>query len=130
MFYKIVEVSTATKTGETYVLVHFWEQAPRRNEPPVLVNDFIMTLREDVVATLRKNIANYWTRAQAHGWRGDHSSAEAVTSGDFWEGEKLMRRKGAPLPGVTVRDGGDPHGILRRPDVQQLRGKTVEGWLH
>lgn len=48
MRYRIDEISNEVSTGETYVLVSFWETEASRlaGDPPYLVNDFLMTLRD------------------------------------------------------------------------------------
>jgi hypothetical protein len=155
MFYKIVEIATAERVCETYVLVHFWEteQDVTRGNPPVLINDFIMGLRptatrlkegleatngvevrpedletveRDVPGEMRENILAYWQRATAKGWRGDHSAAGARTTQPFSENGCVLRREGAKITEPIERDQSDPHGILERPDVQALRGQTFE----
>ncbi len=49
MRYRIDEVSNEVTTGETYVVVSFWNTEAGRlaGEPPTLVNDFLMTLRDE-----------------------------------------------------------------------------------
>ena len=124
MFYRIVEVSTATASGHTYVLVDFWPSraAFERDDALVLTNDFLMQLRptgtrlidednpalgsvpfdRDLPAEIRANIEAYWERAQARGDRGS----------------KVDPR--------IQRDESDPHGVLARTDVKALRGVGVE----
>ena len=145
MLYKIIEVSTAKPARETYVLVHFWldKKAYDDGKPPYLINDFIMALRpmgaeapdeisppqpveRDVVKELRANIRAYWKRAQAKGWRGDHSAAAATSSEGFWEGKRLVRPKGKAVVSPFARDTSDPHKILERDDVKELPGSTEE----
>lgn len=46
MFYKIVDIKTIEETEQLYVLVHFWD-APANfqlGEPPILINDFFMSV--------------------------------------------------------------------------------------
>jgi len=145
VIYKIIEVSTAKPVGETYVLVHFWldKKAYDDGKPPYLINDFIMALRpmgaeapdeisppqpveRDVVKELRANIRAYWERAQAKGWRGDHSAATPVAGADFYEGAALLRPKGKAVVNPFARDMSDPHKILERDDVKELPGSTEE----
>lgn len=145
MLYKIIEVSTAKAVGETYVLVHFWldKKAYEDSKPPHLINDFIMQLRptgfvrpdedsppqltqRDVVGEMRANILAYWQRAQARGWRGDHSTAKATTTADFWEGTRLVRPEGKLVHGKVARNTSDPHKILERNDVKELPGGITE----
>jgi hypothetical protein len=139
MFYKIVEIATAKKARETYVLVHFWEKAQdmARGKPPVLINDFVMALRptvlteageteRDVPGELRANILAYWQRAQKRGWRGDHSSAAARATQPFTEKGQVLRPVGTMIVMPIERDLSDPQGILKRPDIQALRDQTFE----
>jgi hypothetical protein len=138
MIYKIVEIATAKQARETYVLVHFWEKAADvGRKPPVLINDFIMSLRPtiateagevecDVPGALRENILAYWERAQKHGWRGDHSSAVGRATQAFTEKGRVLRPVGTMIVAPIERDQSDPQGILKRPDVQALRDQTFE----
>jgi len=138
MFYKIVEIATAKQARETYVLVHFWEKAADvARKPPVLINDFIMSLRSatlteageverDVPGDLRANILAYWERAQKRGWRGDHSSAVGRATQAFTEKGRVLRPVGTMIVAPIERDQSDPPGILKRPDVQALRDQIFE----
>ena len=146
MFYKIVELSTDKRSGHTYVLVHFWERQAlyREGKPPTRINDFLMQLRptgvravanasgglkskggpfidpstlgfdrlvpeweketynRDLPAEIMSNIEAYWARAKMKDYPANHSNAR------------------------IQRDNRDPHGVLARPDVMELRDKEVD----
>lgn len=148
LYPKIVELSTDKATGETFVLVHFWksEAARARRDKPFLINSHVMHLRptgerpidpnnpgagkevydRDVVAQIMYNIRRYVAAAEQCGYEGDHSSADAVTSEAFFEGGKMIRRKGMPLREPNQRDESDPLDILAKPEVAALRGKDID----
>lgn len=125
---KIVEVSTDQKTGETYVLVHFWRtKAGRtRGDRPFLIEDFIMRLRlgGDLPAEIRANIGRFIRDAERYAYAGDNSS-QAARGGAFSAHGKLVRPEGTPIQAV-VRDTSDPHGVLAEPEVAALPGKDID----
>lgn len=145
---KIVEVTTDKKTGGTYVLARFWKTkaARTRDDKPFLTNDHIMQLRPtgtrlidgerpslgsevyevDVAAEIRAQVHAYAARAEKHGYAGDHSSANAVTTDAFSIKGVVQRRKGAPVVEPRARDESDPHGVLAKPEVVALRGKDID----
>lgn len=145
---KIVEVTTDQKTGETYVLVEFWgtKAARTRDDPPFLIEDFIIPLRptglrpidpdnpalgmevydRDLVAEIEDHIRRYIVRAEEHGYVGDNTSANATTAGPFSVGGVVVREKGKLLREPRLRDESDPHGILAKPEVVALRGKDID----
>ncbi len=49
MFYKIAEMGTHQKSDRTYLLVEFWRSKADYDmrQPPYLVNDFLMALRQN-----------------------------------------------------------------------------------
>lgn len=49
MFYKIAEIGTHQKSDRTYLLVEFWHSKADYDagQPPYLVNDFLMSLRQN-----------------------------------------------------------------------------------
>ena len=145
---KIVEVSTDKKTVETYVLVKFWKTkaARTRGDKPFLTNDLILDVRPtgtrlidperpslgsevyevDVAAEIRAQVHAYAARAEKLGYAGDHSSANAVTTDAFSIKGVVQRRKGAPLLEPRERDESDPHGVLAKQEVKDLRGKKID----
>lgn len=127
---KIIEVSTDKATGCVYVLVHFWKTkaARGRRDKPFLINDFVMVLNptSNVEAQIMSNIWSYAERAEECGYKGDHSTANAITTDSFSEGGKEIRRKGAPVREPRQRDQSDPHGILAKPEVAALPGKDID----
>jgi hypothetical protein len=125
----IVEVSTDTATGGTYVLARFWKTkaARGRRDKPFLVNDFVLDMTGvDPEPEIRAQVHAYAARAEVHGYEGDHSSANAVTSEAFSVNGVEQRRKGAMVPGARARDESDPHGVLAKPEVQELIGKDID----
>ncbi len=125
---KIIEVTTEKKTGETYVLVHFWrtKAARTRGDLPFLIEDFIMRLRPggDLPAEIRANIGNFIRDAERYGYEGDNSSRTA-SGGAFSAHGKTVRVAGTPIQAV-VRDVSDPHGVLAKPEVAALPGKDID----
>lgn len=145
---RIDEVATDATTGETYVLVRFWKSkaARARDDPPFLTEDFVMQLRptgerlidednpalgketfdRDLEAEIQQNIWNYAERAERLGYEGDNTSGDAVTAGAFSIGGKVIREAGKLIPGHRKRDESDPHGVLAKPEVKELRDKDID----
>ncbi len=122
MYYRINEVSTIAATGNTYVHVDFWRRKSQfdRGEPPFLTNDFMMHLRPDQDPNTRQAmldaIVAYWGRATRSGFSGDHTG----------DPTKPLKRKGqlvrqASTTRTPTRDNSDPHGVLAKPEVTDLR---------
>lgn len=125
---KIIEVTTDQKTGETYVLTHFWrtKAARTRGDSPFLIEDFIMRLRPggDLPAEIRANIGRFIRDAERYGYEGDNSSQSAV-GGLFSARGKVVRPKDTPIE-ARLRDTSDPHGVLAKPEVAALPGKDID----
>lgn len=139
MHYEIVEISTETRTEHTYVLVHFWASRADaiRNEPPILVNDFLMQLRSTAERVVTDEQGRY-KRTD-----GVFVAPEDVTGKEEWIRETVKQDvpakiienieryiaraetrgdRGNHLDHRNIRDMRDPHHILERVDVRALRG--------
>ncbi|MHC4066738.1 MAG: hypothetical protein ACYSUI_19860 [Planctomycetota bacterium] len=126
---KIDEISTATATGGTFVLARFWKTraARTRGDKPFLTNSFVLDTTGVVPEEeIRKQVHAYAERAETLGYAGDHSAASATAGDAFFEGGKEIRRAGAGVLEPTQRDESDPHGVLARPEVQDLIGKDID----
>jgi hypothetical protein len=127
---RIVEISTDKKTGCPFFLVHLWKTKAARTsrDKPYLINSHVMALNlgGDLKAQIMANIRRYAKAAEECGYRGDHSAANAVTADAFFEGDRMISRKGMPLREPTQRDQSDPHGILAKPEVAALRNKDLD----
>jgi hypothetical protein len=130
LYPRIVEVSTDKKTGLPFFLIHFWKTkaARTRRDEPYLINSHVMALRltDELEPQIMSNIRRYARAAEECGYRGDHSTANAITADAFFEGDKMISRKGMPLREPTQRDQSDPHGILANPEVAALPGKDID----
>lgn len=146
MFYKIVELANAKKTGHLYVLVHFWPDKKAYGKPPVLINDFLMQLRPtstQVVTDDRgylRTVSGRWVRvgARVQDYPDDPWERETVDvdlvggiKGNieaYWRRAQARGEEGdhsAPAFRSIERDNKDPHGVLK-PEVVALRGAEVE----
>ncbi len=120
MYYRINEVSTIAATGNTFVHVDFWRRKSQFDaaEPQFLTNDFHMHLRpaqHDSRQVILDAIVAYWGRARRAGFSGDHTE----------DATKPLKRNGQLVRQATstivVRDNSDPHGVLAKSEVTELR---------
>lgn len=145
---KIIEISTDEETGETYVLVEFWQTRAARGqgERPFLREDFVNMLRlvgeRDIDpddpskgketfprsprAEIREYIRIYIEEAERLGYAGDNTSRSGKTQDSFSVGSKVIRRKGVRVDKPRARNMSDPHGILSRPEVSNMRGRNID----
>ncbi len=126
MYYRINEVSTIARTGNTYVHVDYWRRKAHFDaaQPPFLTNDFHMHLRpdqQDVRQLVLDAIVNYWRRMRKLGFSGDHTG----------DATKPLKKNGQvvaqdPTVRPPTRDDSDPHDVLSRPDIVSLRNHKKE----
>lgn len=140
--YQIQEVKTEKKTGETYVLVHFWptRMAFARHEEPAIEEDFIMQLRP----TGRRAVTDkdgrvlrqsgVWASHRAPPDDNDPSVTELVEVDLEVQIKENIERfigrhrrvRGILRDPAIKTDKSDPHGILNKPDVKDLPGKAFD----
>ena len=153
LYPRIDEVTTDKRTGETYVRVRFWktEAARAREDTPFLVEDFVMPLRptgtrlidpddpdrgteefaRDLPAEIRGNISRYIERAEKYGYEGDNTSGDNTpgggrTAAPFSVEGRLVREAGKFRKEPRERDESDPHDVLAKPEVTDLRDKDLD----
>lgn len=146
MFYKIVELANAKKTGHLYVLVHFWPDKKAHGKPPVLVNDFLMQLRPTATQVVTdsggrlKTESGEWVRVGPRvqenpddPWEREVVDRPLVAEikaniREYWQRAQARGDVGThtlPAFAAVERDDKDPHGVLK-PDVVALRGAEIE----
>lgn len=88
MRYRIDEISNEVSTGATYVLVSFWntDVEQKADDPPILVNDFLMTLRD----TAERIVTNHagWLKRLSDGVFIDPATL-AADDATVWEFESV-----------------------------------------
>ncbi len=140
--YQIQEIKTEKKTGETYVLAHFWPSraAFTKAEKPAIEEDFIMQLRptrqravtNDEGKTLRES--GVWASHRAPPDDNDPAVTELVEIDLRAEIknniERFLKRhhhvRGSLRDPAIKTDTSDPHGILAKPEVTSLSGKNFD----
>ena len=117
MYYRINEVSTEVSSRHTYVHVDFWRDKAEfdARRSPLVVSDFLMSLRDDGSDTrteIHDNIKRYWDTAQRLSITGDHTVD--ATKRLFKRGKVVPK-----APRTYGRDNSDPHNVLT-PAVRAL----------
>ncbi len=148
MFYKIVELANAKKTGHVYLLVHFWYNggAYRRGEPPILINDFLMQLRPTATHLVTdsggrvRTQSGEWVRVGARvvedpedPWEREVVDRPLVAEikaniAAYWRRAQARGDVGnhsLPAFAAIERDDKDPNKVLK-PDVKALVGIGIE----
>lgn len=137
--YKIQSIRTETKTGETYVLVHFWEIRSDflSAKPPTIIEDFIMQLRatskEMVTDPEGRVLRESGVFATIHAptdpddppvYTTELLDVKAELHGNIQRFMKANRPIKGDLTSITKTDTSDPHNILTK--VISLEGKDFD----
>lgn len=146
MYYHIKEVSTETKVGHTYVLVHFWVDKASfdAKDSPLLENDFLMQLRP----TRQERVTNqdgWWKRLSdgvfvdpdmldpdlTYEWEMETVTVDVprvirANIERYWQRAQARSETGNKTDTRIQRNSTDPHDILSRSDVVALRDSGKE----
>lgn len=123
MLYRINEITREKISGDTFVLVDFWQTRAdfEASRPAYLTNDHVMSLSDapSPADEIDRNIRAYWREAVAHEWRGNHT---ADTAKPLYQKDIRVRQRATP---GLQRDTTD-NGVIKRQDVQDLVGVGTE----